>query len=267
MGSDLDRSWCHFHTHVKLFWKQRMAPWTSVAAYACAWRSVHGSMGCDQGSFIILVMWWWLQLMSDSLPIVPRTFHLALVSTAWTLWRYFAEFSLNFYAVCCKRTLPTTLWSCASLVNQKKISFSISMFINVPSRSITISFCPVPSFAIFSHNLPQSPLSVMLSVWRKLGVVFPQELMVTMSWLKTLMIFLSFLSSIKNITNSCYIPVGMHLCFKIYHITNHHLELTSNYSFSDNLPFPTFSPLYPQAIPISQSFMAFKFCPHIHSDW
>ena len=27
---------CHFHTSLKLFWSQPMAPWTSAAAYECA---------------------------------------------------------------------------------------------------------------------------------------------------------------------------------------------------------------------------------------
>ena len=31
-----DRSWCHLHTSVKLYWSQPMAPWTSVVAYECA---------------------------------------------------------------------------------------------------------------------------------------------------------------------------------------------------------------------------------------
>ena len=36
LGRDLDRSWCHLHNSVKLFWSQPMAPWASVAAYDCA---------------------------------------------------------------------------------------------------------------------------------------------------------------------------------------------------------------------------------------
>ena len=36
LGRDTDRSWCHRHTSVKLFWSQPMAPWTSVAVYESA---------------------------------------------------------------------------------------------------------------------------------------------------------------------------------------------------------------------------------------
>ena len=35
LGRDPDRSWCHFHTSVKLFWSQPMVPWTLAAAYEC----------------------------------------------------------------------------------------------------------------------------------------------------------------------------------------------------------------------------------------
>jgi hypothetical protein len=35
-GRDPDRSWCHLHTSLKLFWSLPMAPWTSVASYECA---------------------------------------------------------------------------------------------------------------------------------------------------------------------------------------------------------------------------------------
>ena len=35
LGRDPDRSWCHLHIGVKLFWSQPMAPWTLAAAYAC----------------------------------------------------------------------------------------------------------------------------------------------------------------------------------------------------------------------------------------
>ena len=31
-----DKSWCHRHTNVKLFWSHPMAPWTSTAAYEWA---------------------------------------------------------------------------------------------------------------------------------------------------------------------------------------------------------------------------------------
>ena len=36
LGRDPDRSWCHLHTSVKLFWSQTIALWTSTAAYECA---------------------------------------------------------------------------------------------------------------------------------------------------------------------------------------------------------------------------------------
>ena len=62
LGRDPDRSWCHRHTSVKLFWSQPMAPWTSAAAYA----NIHGVMGCDQKSFTLV--WLWHQLLSGSLP-------------------------------------------------------------------------------------------------------------------------------------------------------------------------------------------------------
>jgi hypothetical protein len=36
LGRDPDRSWCHRHPSVKLFWLLPMASWTSAAAYECA---------------------------------------------------------------------------------------------------------------------------------------------------------------------------------------------------------------------------------------
>ena len=36
LGRDPDRSLCHRHTSVKLFWSQPMASWTSAEAYKCA---------------------------------------------------------------------------------------------------------------------------------------------------------------------------------------------------------------------------------------
>ena len=36
LDRDPNRSWCHRHPSVKLFWTQPMAPWTSVAVYECA---------------------------------------------------------------------------------------------------------------------------------------------------------------------------------------------------------------------------------------
>ena len=68
LGRDPDKSWCHGHITVKLFWSQSMALWTLVAAYEHAAANPHGTMGCDQKSFIILVMWWGHQLLSRSLP-------------------------------------------------------------------------------------------------------------------------------------------------------------------------------------------------------
>ena len=44
LGRDPDRSWCHRHNSIKLFWSQAMAPWTSAAAY----EYVHGAMGCQK---------------------------------------------------------------------------------------------------------------------------------------------------------------------------------------------------------------------------
>jgi hypothetical protein len=35
LGRDLDRSWCHLYTSVKLLWSQPMAPKTSATAYEC----------------------------------------------------------------------------------------------------------------------------------------------------------------------------------------------------------------------------------------
>ena len=35
LGKDPDRSWCHLHTRLKLFWLQSMALRTSAAAYEC----------------------------------------------------------------------------------------------------------------------------------------------------------------------------------------------------------------------------------------
>ena len=46
LGRDLKRSWCHRHTSMLL----------PIA------------MGCDQNSFIILIVWQWHQLLSRSLP-------------------------------------------------------------------------------------------------------------------------------------------------------------------------------------------------------
>ena len=51
LGRDPDRSWCYFHTSVKL---------------TCVLRSVHGSMGCDQESFSLV--WLWHQPLFGSLP-------------------------------------------------------------------------------------------------------------------------------------------------------------------------------------------------------
>ena len=36
LAREPDRSCCHFHTSVKLFWSQPLALWTSAAAYECA---------------------------------------------------------------------------------------------------------------------------------------------------------------------------------------------------------------------------------------
>ena len=36
LGRDPDRSQCHLHNSLKLFWSRPMAPWTSAAAYKCA---------------------------------------------------------------------------------------------------------------------------------------------------------------------------------------------------------------------------------------
>ena len=104
LGSDLDRSSCHCHASVKLFWSQPIAPWKTAACHeflvscrlgwelsTCLYASTdaHGVMGCDEESFIILIVWQWHQLLSGSLPngrlsqvscwllVRPRTFHLA----------------------------------------------------------------------------------------------------------------------------------------------------------------------------------------------
>ena len=78
LGWESDRSWCHCHTNVKLFWSQPMAPRSSGVAYEC-----------DQESFTLV--WWWHQLLSGSLPnghlsatshwllARPRTFQTTLV--------------------------------------------------------------------------------------------------------------------------------------------------------------------------------------------
>ena len=81
LGRDTDRSWCHLHTSVKLFWSQPIALWTSVAAYESVlgyvrnfspcWyvaSDAHGAMGCSQKNFVILIVWRWHKLLSDSLP-------------------------------------------------------------------------------------------------------------------------------------------------------------------------------------------------------
>ena len=36
LGRDLDESWGHLHTSVKLYQSQPMAPWTLATAYECA---------------------------------------------------------------------------------------------------------------------------------------------------------------------------------------------------------------------------------------
>ena len=56
LDKDPDRSWCHRHTSVKLFWSQ--------LRYAA---DVHGAMGSDQKCFIILLVWQWHWLVSGSL--------------------------------------------------------------------------------------------------------------------------------------------------------------------------------------------------------
>ena len=69
LDRDPDRSWCHWHISVKLFWSQLMAARTPGAAYECAATNVHAavhSMGCDQESFTLV--WRWHQLLSGSLP-------------------------------------------------------------------------------------------------------------------------------------------------------------------------------------------------------
>ena len=44
----LDKSWCHRHSSVEIFWSQPMNPWTWVAAHPYAADDVHGVMSCDQ---------------------------------------------------------------------------------------------------------------------------------------------------------------------------------------------------------------------------
>ena len=92
LGRDPDRSWCYLHTRVKLFWSQPMAPWTLAAANEC-YSSVHGSMGCDQESFILV--WWWHQLLSWSLPMADclkfhidcRLGQILFTLSVCTMWR------------------------------------------------------------------------------------------------------------------------------------------------------------------------------------
>ena len=51
LGRDPERSWCHCHTNVKLFWSQPVAPW---------------STGCDKCKFFMIETWYimafWLSL-------------------------------------------------------------------------------------------------------------------------------------------------------------------------------------------------------------
>ena len=63
LGWDPDRSWCHLHTSLKLFWSWPMAPWTSAACAAAQsmdpWAAIKkASQEC----------WRWHQLLYASLP-------------------------------------------------------------------------------------------------------------------------------------------------------------------------------------------------------
>ena len=52
LDRESDRSWCHLHTSVKLFWSQSMAPWTSAAAWTMTKKALHQRDG-DSTSCLI----------------------------------------------------------------------------------------------------------------------------------------------------------------------------------------------------------------------
>ena len=66
LGRDPDRSWCHIHTNVKLFFVTAHGSMNIGGSIWMCCCSVHGSMCCNQESFTLVLQWH--QLLSRFLP-------------------------------------------------------------------------------------------------------------------------------------------------------------------------------------------------------